>query len=353
MKKNISVVFLLLISLNSFYAQNDFFGSTTTIGGYGELHYNKSITDGNTKNTLDFHRFVMFYGHQWSEEWSFKAEIELEHNFVADDHGELELEQAYVDYHFADYLGFQAGVVLPSVGLINEYHEPPLFFGVERPEYHKSIIPTTWFGNGIVIYGNYKNFDYKVTLMEGLDADKISPSSGIRSARQKGFKSNADDLLYNTRIDYIGINGLRIGLSATYNNATGDSVNIPVTLLEGHLKYAQNHVYIVGEFGNINYGEGDLKSSLGYYFDFGYNVGSLLKFKTKVIPFVRYSDFNTASSTSFGSDTEKAYKKSKWMVGLNVLPIPEVVFKIDYGEVKIDLTAEKTKYFNLGVGYMF
>ena len=189
--------------------------------------------------------------------------------------------------------------------------------------------------------------------MEGLDADNIGPSSGIRNARQKGFKSNADDLLYNARIDYLGINGLRVGLSATYNNATGDSVNIPVTLLEGHLKYVQNNLYIIGEFGNIDYGEGDLKSSMGYYFDLGYNVGSLLKFKTKIIPFVRYSDFNTASSTTFGSDSERAYKKSKWMVGLNVLPISEVVIKADYGQVKIDLTEETTKYFNLGIGYMF
>lgn len=353
MKKILYFISILLVSQNHLYSQDDFFGSSTTIGGYGELHYNKSITEQITKNTLDFHRFVMFYGHQWNEEWSFKAEIELEHNFVSDDHGELELEQAYVDYHFADYLGFQAGVVLPSVGLLNEYHEPPLFFGVERPEYHTNIIPTTWFGNGIVLYGNYSNLDYKLTIMEGLDADRISSSSGIRGARQKGFKSNADDLLYNFRIDYRGIKGLQLGVSFSYNNATGDSIDIPVTLFEGHMKYVQNNLYIVGEFGNIQYGEGNLESAMGYYFDLGYNFGSIFNLKTKIIPFVRYSDYNTASSTSIGGITEIAYKKSQWMVGLNLLPISEVVFKVDYGEVKVDLTGEKTKYFNLGVGYMF
>ena len=180
---------LTIILTSSVFSQDDFnldfLTSSTTVGGYGELHYNKTITDDKTENMLDFHRFVLFYGHQWNDEWSFKAEVELEHNFVSDGEGELELEQAYVDYHFADYLGFQAGVILPSAGLINEYHEPPLFFGVERPEYHKYIIPTTWFGNGIAFYGNYSDFDYKFTVMEGFDADKISPSSGLRSARQK------------------------------------------------------------------------------------------------------------------------------------------------------------------------
>lgn len=344
------LVFFITINL---LGQDDFFGSSTSVGGYGELHYNKSITEDATKNTLDFHRFVIFYGHQWNEEWSFKAEVEIEHNFVADGEGELELEQAFVDYHHAKYLGFQAGVLLPSVGLINEMHEPPLFFGVERPEYNKYIIPTTWFGNGISLYGYYNDFDYKLTIMEGLNADNFSNKNGIRSGRQKGFKSNADDLLYNGRIDYLGVNGLRIGGSFSYNDATGDSVNNAISLFEAHLKYVVNNVHIVGEFGNISYGEGNLESSTGYYVDLGYNVGDLLGVKSQIIPFVRYSNYNTASSTKQGGDSELAYNKNKWMIGLNLLPISEVVFKIDYSETEVELSKAKTKNFNLGVGYMF
>lgn len=338
---------------SSVFSQDDFWGASSSIGGYGELHYNKTMQDGESTNLLDFHRFVLFYGHQWSEKWSFKAEVELEHNFVADDHGELELEQAFVDYHFAEYLGFQAGVVLPSVGLINEYHEPPLFFGVERPDYHKSIIPTTWFGNGIAFYGMYNDFDYKLTIMEGFNADKISSQNALRSARQKGFKSNADQLLYNGRIDYLGINGLRIGLSYSYNKATGDSLDIPVTLVEFHAKYVKNNFHFVGEYGNIFYGEGDLEKSLGYYVDLGYDFKDILGIKTQVVPFVRFSNYNTAAKTTFGGDSEKAFDKSQWMIGLNILPISEVVFKVDYSEVKTELNDKSVEYFNLGVGYMF
>jgi len=346
------IISIILVS-NLLYSQDDFFGPSTTIGGYGELHYNKSVTDSETTNVLDFHRFVMFFGNQWNEDWSFKAEIELEHNFVSSGEGELELEQAYVDYRYEKFLGFQFGVILPSVGLLNENHEPPLFFGVERPDYNKSIIPTTWFGNGIAIYGNYSNFDYKLSIMEGLDADKISPRGGIRSARQKGFKSNADHLLYNGRIDYLGISGLRIGASYTYDNATGDSVNNLVNLFEAHVKYARNNLFIIGEFGNILYGNGELEKSNGYYIDFGYNVGNILGIKTNLIPFIRYTNYNTASSTLIGGDSEKVYNKSKWMIGLNILPISEVVFKIDFGVTEYELTKETVSNFNLGVGYMF
>ena len=93
---------VILTSSSIIFAQDDFFESTTTVGGYGELHYNKTTTDNATKNVLDFHRFVMFYGHQWNDDWSFKAEVELEHNFVKEGEGELELEQAYVDYHYEE-----------------------------------------------------------------------------------------------------------------------------------------------------------------------------------------------------------------------------------------------------------
>lgn len=353
MLKNIYILVAFVFSTTIIYSQDEFWGSSSTIGGYGELHYNKTIHDAKTTNMLDFHRFVIFYGYQWTEKWSFKAEVELEHNFVADDHGELELEQAFVDYHFKDYLGFQAGVVLPSVGLINEYHEPPLFFGVERPDYHKSIIPTTWFGNGIAFYGIYSDFDYKLTIMEGLNADKISAQNALRSSRQKGFKSNADHLLYNGRVDFIGLNGLRIGLSYSYNNATGDSSTIPVSLFEFHTKYSKDNLFIVGEYGNILYGEGDLEKSVGYYVDLGYDFKDILGIKTQVIPFVRFTNYNTAAKTVVGGDTEKAFDKSKWMIGLNILPISEVVFKVDYSEAKTELNDDTVKYFNLGVGYMF
>ena len=344
---------LIIFSFNFLIAQDDFFGTSSTVGGYGELHYNKIANGGKTTNTLDFHRFVIFYGHQWNEKWSFKAEVELEHNFVADGEGELELEQAYVDYHHANWFGFQVGVVLPSVGLLNELHEPPLFFGVERPDYHKSIVPTTWFGNGLSFYGTYSNFDYKLTIMEGLNADNIDSKNGIRNARQKGFKSNADNLLYNGRIDYLGITGLKVGASFTYNVATGASENIKVALFEAHAKYSHNNIHFVGELGQINYSDSELNSSMGYYCDLGYNVGSLFNFKTQIIPFARYSNYNTASSTAIGGDSEKAYNNNQWMLGINVLPISEVVFKVDYSEVEIELTKNKTKSVNIGVGYMF
>ena len=244
-------------------AQNDFFEPGYSIGGYGELHYNRSQSGADAATTkLDFHRFIIFYGYSFSEKWSFKSEVELEHNFVADGDGELELEQAFVNYH-TDKIGFQAGVILPSVGLINEYHEPPLFLSVERPDYSKYVIPTTWFGNGAAVYGKMAGVNWRLALLEDMDGDAIG--KGIRDGRGKGYKTTAYDMVKNVSINYTGISGLRVGGSYTMHNAPtsayfatdtegnsivndADSASVGFSLVELHAKYSANNVYAVLEY---------------------------------------------------------------------------------------------------------
>ena len=147
------VLLFVLLTATLAVAQDEFFEPGSSIGGYGELHWNQAWdVDGNkTKNTLDFHRFIIFFNHNYTEKWSFKSELEIEHNMIGgsetetkntDDGdtytdkylgyaGEVELEQAYLNYHAGNW-GFKAGVILTSAGYINETHEPPTFLSVER-----------------------------------------------------------------------------------------------------------------------------------------------------------------------------------------------------------------------------
>ena len=355
-------ILLLTIALN---AQDDFFEPGYSIGGYGELHWNRELNkDGETtKNQMDFHRFVIYYGYNWTEEWSIKSEVELEHNYVQDGEGELELEQAYVNYH-TDKWGFQGGVILPTVGLLNEYHEPPLFLSVERPDYNKYIIPTTWFGNGFAFYGNIADFNLRFALMEDIEGEGIIADGHIRGGRGKGYKATGYSLLKNMSAVYTGISGLRLGASLTLNDAPIDDnpdTSISIQMFEVNTKYSANNIYAVFEFGQNSFDGnntttdyyddagnkiGTLKTSSGYYLDLGYNIGGMVN-TNKLIPWLR------VSNVSIDTDTDS--KITDYMrFGLTWWPIDNIAFKMDYGtKTKKSDSNNPTTQINLGIGYNF
>ena len=77
----------------------------TRIGGYGELHYNKP-TRGfelpHSAGVLDFHRFVVYVGHNFNSWIWFNSEIELEHTYIkgGEDTGELSIAQTFLNLQF-------------------------------------------------------------------------------------------------------------------------------------------------------------------------------------------------------------------------------------------------------------
>ena len=75
----------------------------TSIGGYGELHWetpHKSYDDSDgsstNANVVDAHRYVTFIGHQFNKWLSFNSEVEIEHAYIKDGNGAVELEQMYL-----------------------------------------------------------------------------------------------------------------------------------------------------------------------------------------------------------------------------------------------------------------
>ena len=347
-------LFSILLFMMILNAQDDFFEPGYLVGGYGELHWNRELDKDSeiTKNQLDFHRFIIYHGYNWSEEWSFKSEVELEHNFVADGQGELELEQAFVNYH-TDKWGFQGGVILLTAGLINEYHEPPLFLGVERPDYNKYIIPTTWFGNGFAFYLNVADFNLRLALMEDLEGEGIIKDGHIRGGRGKGHLTSGYSLLKNMSAVYTGISGLRVGGSLTLNDAPINNepdTSISIQMFEINAKYVANNIYAVFEYGQNTF-EGNnftspLEISSGYYLDLGYNIGEMVN-TNKLIPWFRVSNVST--------DVDTDSKITDYMrFGLTWWPIDNVAFKMDYGTKTIKSDSDNpTTQINLGIGYNF
>lgn len=123
----------------------------TSVGGYGELHYNHLDNDGvgGDLNRTDFHRFVLYLNHEFNSWLRFGSELEVEHVVVSsdeDDPGEVELEQAWLEMDLNDNTRLRTGLDILPVGIINQTHEPNTFYGVERNPVESEIIPATWAG---------------------------------------------------------------------------------------------------------------------------------------------------------------------------------------------------------------
>src|SRR4029077_16904540 len=152
----------------------------TNIVGYGEVGYSKFRQSGNA--TADLQRFVFGFNHRFDERLTLHSEGEVEHAVVSKrDEGEAEIEQAWVNYKMSDAVNFKGGLFLIPLGILNETHEPPTYYGVERTEVETRIIPPTWRELGVGVHGPLGGSGLRddVGLTTGFDSGKVDgPSTG-------------------------------------------------------------------------------------------------------------------------------------------------------------------------------
>src|SRR5581483_10021703 len=104
----------------------------------------------------------------------------------AEDQGEFEVEQAYLDGLFGRRLNLRAGLIIMPVGIINVYHEPPTFNGVDRPEVDRLVIPSTWREPGLGIFGELApGVEYQAYLVNGFNANGFTAQSGLAEGHQE------------------------------------------------------------------------------------------------------------------------------------------------------------------------
>ena len=341
---------------------------STTIGGYGELHYNEP--NGSTQGKLDFHRFILYLGHNFNEQLSFKSEVELEHTKIeagSSDGGELAIEQAYLDWHFSSHIGLKAGIVLPPIGIINQVHEPPTFHGVERPNVEYTVIPTTWRESGAGIYGVIsEGLNYQLYLLAGLKAIGFSGRDGIRGGRQEALESSPINPSLSGRLDYLPVPQLKLAGSFFVGNTTegNDSLGSgTLSIFAGDVQYSlgQFSLRALGAFESISdaakinraYGNEVADQIYGFYIEGGYNILYLVAPESdqSLAMFARYEKYNThAKVTGFAAKPE--YDRNEVVIGATYKPTYNTAFKLDYQFLNNGAQAN-TKQLNIGVGYNF
>lgn len=348
-----------------------------TLGGYGEMHAN--FGEGSAADQFDIHRLVAYVGYTFNDWIRFHSETELEHAFVSSDSdGEISIEQAYIDFLLSDPVNVRFGRVLTPIGIINRKHEPPTFYGVERPFVDQVIIPTTWSSDGIGIFGAIApSLKYELYVVSGLDGTGFNATNGIRGGRIKERPSLHEPAVTG-RLDFFPFvawpsaygSFLRLGASAYYggldngNQGNNPGIDADLRVLSADFEYTVSRLDFRGVLahekveGAARIGNNVAEEMLGWYlegavhvFPDGWKRGRLARSDAAL--FARYEDFDTQHSMSSGVAENPAGDRTAWTFGVNFYLTPSFVAKADY-QLRDDATGQDLPdLVNFGIGWQF
>ena len=337
-----------------------------SIGGYGEMYY---ANPDNGDDFADVYRFVTYFGYKFSDNVILNAEIEYEHGANASSGGEVVIEFMYLDFLYKDALNFRVGNLLVPMGQIGLRHEPTLFNTVQRPEVEKYLIPTTWGENGAMAYGRFDSvgIEYTAGVINALNINNSETDSAgkkwIRNGRQGAASEASFDPAFVGRVDYTGINGLKVGVSAYYgggsnlkNDPQNDVSGLTTTMFDLHASYNNGPFSAYGLYTQTNLDGAEkisssaVESGSGYYANVSYDLGDLAGIEYKVPLFAQYQNYNPVESTVDGLNEDK-YQTEIVTIGLNFFPVDQAVLKADYAMKTVG--GQDNNVFSLGLGFIF
>jgi hypothetical protein len=382
---------------------NDLFGVGTSpvpglkIGMYGEIKFGTQQNPnagGQWQNGFDMARVVLLPTYQVTDNIIFNAEIEFEHSGIAFDndgkrHGAAEIEQAFFDIRFNDYFTLRSpGVDIIPISFNNLYHEPTLFYSVQRPELANGLIPTTWVAPSAGFYGkivdglNYQfqvsqsledfgdDFDHRgengavVPFPTGYEAG-ISGTEALGLARAPlgDFSQLSNKAAFTGRLSYqpgflpgfAGSTAVYYSPDVTPRGAYADDGtalgknSLTIVDTEARYRVPNTGLELRAEYAHVSFGnpenlrannDGDPennagKNMYGYSGEIAYHfrLGTILGSDWEAVPFYRYTRQNLQTGGLFGIDPNGMTGSGDQTfhdVGLAVFPNPSLVFKVNY-----------------------
>ena len=359
-------------------------------GGYGELNGEfpsrrdqKGGPSGLNK-TFDLRRFVLLGEHRFDDQFWLNFEVEFEHagsGEGAEERGEVEIEQAAINYRLHEAAILRAGHLLVPMGLVNLNHEPTVFHGVKRSTVETLIIPSTWHENGLGLAGHAGLFDYQTYAVAGLKATAaggqptvggFTGSSAIREGRTEGSLSPAEDLAWTARLDAKPWAGVAAGASV-YVGKAGQGLlpaSVPVSLWDAHAAFDWRGLELRGLYAEGRIGNADSVNAaqvandpaftdfvgrrfFGGYAEAAFNVLSLREKTTQYLaPFFRYERLDTGGRVPAAFPGNPATSRVEYTAGATYRPIPRIALKADQ-QWKRDGARTGVDTWNLGIGWSF
>jgi hypothetical protein len=270
------------------------------------------------------------------------------------------------------------------MGFVNEIHEPPFYFGTQRPEVERRIIPSTWRENGVGIFGDLgERFQYRMYVVNGLDASGFS-SFGLRGGRQKGSEAKAEDLSFVARADVDVVEGLSVGGSFYLGNSghdqrftqpgSGTVFKIPhvrTRIVELHSQYRRGPLQLRGLYAQADLSDTTALTNIldnpltagvspiaermiGGYGEIGYSVMHLIAPGSEygLELFFRYEYLDTQNRLAGAFTRDRTRPRRLFIPGVQFRPHPNIVLKLDYRNIDTwgTNTADEV---SLGLGLVF
>ena len=343
-----------------------------SLAGYGEMllenfnSENEAGAGGAPTTRLDLLRAVLYTGYRFNEKFLFNSELEVEHG------NEIFVEFAYVDYLINDNLSLRGGLLLLPIGLVNEFHEPNVFFGAKRPETEQRIIPSTWRENGAGLIGSFGLVNVRAYVTNGLNAAGFT-SAGLRGGRQRGIQARAANMAFSGRVDVTPVPGVSAG-GAVYTGGSGqeqvvlngEQLDVGTTVAEVHGQVQLRGLEVRGLFAQASVDEAGAASLAlrlpitapiaetmqGGYLQVGYNVLSQISTSIALTPYVRYEQVDTQHRVPPGFVRDLSRDGDFTTLGIEVKPIRNVVLKADYQWITNAANTGRNQV-NVNLGYSF
>jgi hypothetical protein len=361
--------------------------SGTSIGGYGEIQLRGTAQGRNAERqwVADISRLVLFVSHSFNDSFRFYSELEVEHTLsCATCPGEFEVEQAFLDWRLlGDALSARAGLVLIPMGIINQWHEPPIFNGVVRPKVDTVIIPSTWRDLGVGFFGRpTDSLRYEAYAVTALDPMKFG-SGGLSAAREQGALAKANAFAFVGRLEWQPLLGGVVGLSGYYSDPgengeffdakhTKVDLSVPVYGWDVDARYGR-----AGFEWRVVFADWFLPESnalmltrnatgqllfdpahpvptrmVGGYVEGAYDVFHPFGLKHQLLPFARLEHYNTQAAVPDGYQKDQTFNVREYTFGLTYRPIRQVVLKADYQLRNRRVGFDETQL-NFGLGFMY
>ncbi len=284
------------------------------------------------------------------------AEIEFERTAKTSSgsrQGEVEVEQAWLEYAINEYFNPRFGVILVPFGKYNLEHFEPFRELTDRPIAMRRVVPVTWAEAGVGFTGGafpgkklgswLKDFtlDYQFFVVNGLTNELTD--TGIRNARGAFGNDNNNNKAMVGRLGIIPFSSAEVGFSGYFGDY--DDNGHKINGFNVDWEFTRGPFELLGEYALFDLERGGFESdgttlvpddmrgiyiqtNYHFWFDFLNNTFLGRKFDNPTFTAaIRYDNVRIDDDGDVGTG---ANKEERLTIGLNYRPVETWVFKLDY-----------------------